>query len=59
MKAITVEPKKPGAARLEDIPEPDESDGSVTFPLLKAGMPRWVLAGDERSRSSRFITGGY
>jgi hypothetical protein len=28
MKAITVEPKKPGSARLEDIPEPDERNGS-------------------------------
>jgi NADPH-dependent 2,4-dienoyl-CoA reductase/sulfur reductase-like enzyme len=24
MKAITVEPKKPGSARCEDAPEPDE-----------------------------------
>ena len=29
MKAITVEPKKPGSARYEDAPEPDERDGSV------------------------------
>jgi hypothetical protein len=29
MKAITVEPKKPGTARYEDIPEPDEREGSV------------------------------
>ena len=29
MKAITVEPKKAGTARLEEIPEPDERDGSV------------------------------
>lgn len=29
MKAISVEPKKPGGARYEDAPEPDERDGSV------------------------------
>jgi len=29
MKAITVEPKKPGTARFEDIPEPDPRDGSI------------------------------
>jgi hypothetical protein len=29
MKAITVEPHKPGSARLQDIPEPDARDGSV------------------------------
>jgi len=29
VKAITVEPKKPGSARLEDVPEPDLSQGSV------------------------------
>jgi glucose 1-dehydrogenase len=29
MKAITVEPKQPGTARLEDVPEPDSQDGSV------------------------------
>jgi threonine dehydrogenase-like Zn-dependent dehydrogenase len=29
MKAITVEPRKPGTARYEDIPEPDLRDGSI------------------------------
>ena len=29
MKAITVEPKKPGTVRYEDIPEPDLRDGSI------------------------------
>lgn len=29
MKAITVEPKNSGSARLEDIPEPDVRNGSV------------------------------
>ena len=32
MKAITVEPRKPGSARYEDAPEPDERDGSVALP---------------------------
>jgi glucose 1-dehydrogenase len=29
MKAITVEPRKPGTVRYEDIPEPDVREGSV------------------------------
>jgi hypothetical protein len=29
MKAITVEPKRPGTARLEDIAEPGAREGSV------------------------------
>ena len=29
MKAITVEPRKPGSARFEDVPEPDPREGSV------------------------------
>jgi glucose 1-dehydrogenase len=29
MRAITVEPGKPGTARLEEIPEPDPREGSV------------------------------
>ena len=28
MKAITVEPKKPGTTRLEDVAEPDAREGS-------------------------------
>ncbi len=35
MKAITVEPKKPGTARFEDIPEPDECEGSVLVEAVK------------------------
>jgi hypothetical protein len=31
MKAITVEPKKPGSARSEDVPEPDIQNGSALF----------------------------
>ena len=29
MKAITVEPHKPGSAQLEDVAEPDVRDGTV------------------------------
>ncbi len=38
MKAITLEPKKPGTARLEDIPEPDPRDGSVLVEAVAVGV---------------------
>ena len=38
MKAITVEPKKPGTARLEEIPEPDAHDGSVLVEAVAVGV---------------------
>ena len=38
MKAITVEPKKPGTARYEDIPEPDEREGSVLVEAMAVGV---------------------
>ena len=38
MKAITVEAKKPGSARLEDIPEPDASEGSVLVEAIAVGV---------------------
>ena len=38
MKAITVEPKKPETARLEEIPEPDERDGSVLVEAVAVGV---------------------
>ena len=38
MKAITVEPKKPGTARLEDIPEPDLREGSVLVEAVAVGV---------------------
>ena len=38
MKAITVEPKKPGTARYEDFPEPDERDGSVLVEAIAVGV---------------------
>jgi len=38
MKAITVEPKKPGTARLEDIPEPDISEGAVLVETIAVGV---------------------
>ncbi|HYR26903.1 MAG TPA: glucose 1-dehydrogenase [Thermoanaerobaculia bacterium] len=38
MNAITVEPLKPGTARLDDIPEPDERDGSVLVEAVAVGV---------------------
>jgi threonine dehydrogenase-like Zn-dependent dehydrogenase len=38
MKAITVEPQKPGAASLTDVPEPDERDGSVLVEAVAVGV---------------------
>ncbi|MBK5105875.1 MAG: alcohol dehydrogenase catalytic domain-containing protein, partial [Burkholderiales bacterium] len=38
MKAITVEPKKPGSARYEDISEPDLHEGSVLVEAVAVGV---------------------
>jgi threonine dehydrogenase-like Zn-dependent dehydrogenase len=38
VKAITVEPGKPGTARLEDVPEPDARDGSVLVEAIAVGV---------------------
>jgi threonine dehydrogenase-like Zn-dependent dehydrogenase len=38
MRAITVEPKEPGTARLEEIPEPDARDGSVLVEAVAVGV---------------------
>jgi len=38
MKAITVEPGKPGTARLEDIPEPDPREGSILVEAIAVGV---------------------
>ena len=38
MKAITVEPKKPGTARYEDFPEPELSEGSVLVEAIAVGV---------------------
>ena len=38
MKAITVEAKKPGSARLEDVPEPDAQYGSVLVEAIAVGV---------------------
>ena len=38
MKAITVEPKKPGSARFEDFPEPDVREGSVLVEAIAVGV---------------------
>ncbi len=38
MKAITVLPKQPGTARLEDVPEPEARDGSVLVQAIATGV---------------------
>jgi glucose 1-dehydrogenase len=38
MKAITVEPMKPGSARLEQVPEPDPHYGSVLVEAVAVGV---------------------
>jgi glucose 1-dehydrogenase len=38
MKAITVEPGKPGSARWEDVPEPDPRNGSVLVEAVAVGV---------------------
>ncbi len=38
MKAITVEPLKPGTAQLEEIPEPDVHQGSVLVEAVAVGV---------------------
>ncbi len=38
MKAITVEPMKPGSARYEDFPEPDENEGSILVEAVAVGV---------------------
>jgi glucose 1-dehydrogenase len=38
MKAITVEPMKPGTVQLEDVPEPDAHYGSVLIEAIAVGV---------------------
>jgi glucose 1-dehydrogenase len=38
MRAITVEPGKPGTARFDDVPEPDVRDGSVLVEAVAVGV---------------------
>jgi len=38
MRAITVEPGKPGTARLEDVPEPDAREGAVLVEAVAVGV---------------------
>src|SRR5215469_10839786 len=38
MKAVTVEPKKPGSARFEEVPEPNARDGSVVVEAVAVGV---------------------
>jgi threonine dehydrogenase-like Zn-dependent dehydrogenase len=38
MKAVTIEPKRAGSARLEDVPEPGPGDGSVLVEAIAVGV---------------------
>lgn len=38
MKAITVEPKKPGTAKYMEIPEPDQREGSILVEAVAVGV---------------------
>ena len=38
MKAITVEPKKPGSARFMDMPEPEVHEGSILVEAIAVGV---------------------
>jgi threonine dehydrogenase-like Zn-dependent dehydrogenase len=38
MKAVTVEPKKAGSARFEDVPEPEVREGSVLVEAVAVGV---------------------
>jgi threonine dehydrogenase-like Zn-dependent dehydrogenase len=38
MKAITVEPRKPGTVRFEDVPDPDAREGSVLVEAIAAAV---------------------
>jgi glucose 1-dehydrogenase len=38
VKAITVEPKKSGSARLEEVPEPDSRNGTVLVEAIAVGV---------------------
>ena len=38
MKAITVEPLKPGSARLEEVPEPDARNGAILVEAIAVGV---------------------
>jgi threonine dehydrogenase-like Zn-dependent dehydrogenase len=38
VKAVTVEPNRPGTARLEDCPEPEPRDGSVLVEAIAVGV---------------------
>jgi threonine dehydrogenase-like Zn-dependent dehydrogenase len=38
MKAITIEPKKPGTARYEEFPEPAACEGSVLVEAIAVGV---------------------
>ena len=38
MRAVTIEPKRPESARLEDVPEPQPQDGSIVVEAIAVGV---------------------
>lgn len=49
MRALTVRPPTPGSARLEEVPEPERSEGDVLVETLAVGVcgtDREILAGE-------------
>ena len=38
MKAVTVEPGIAGSVRFEEVPEPDESNGSILVEAVAVGL---------------------
>jgi hypothetical protein len=56
MKAITVEPRKPGSANLEEVPEPDVHHGSVLVEAIAVGcFVRWRPPSDRRHIECRSV----
>ena len=71
MKAITVEPKQPGTARLEDVAEPDAREGSVLVEAIavdtaadkleiakRMGADEGLLSGDAAVTRIKDLTRG-
>src|SRR5437763_16345234 len=49
MRAITLRPRMPGSARLDDVPEPSSAEGAIlvkTLALGVCGTDREILAGE-------------
>jgi hypothetical protein len=54
MRAITVEPLKPGSAQLEDVPEPNQAavlKNNVIVGSVNANKRHWYKAGQVLARA--------